>query len=307
MNARTTTTDAPTTPRPRRRRWGGNPWWSLAFLLPALLAFGLFAWWPMGGTIVLGFQTTNLISPPEWVGWSNFERVLGDPILGRAALNTLLFTLLAVSVSVPFGITLAVVMSELRRFGALYRTLVYLPTVVPPVVGVLLWRFFYNPDTGIFNEVLGVFGLGPFLWLQDSSTALPSLVAQFIWADIGGTVIIYLAALTSVDRQLYEAAEIDGASIRHRIWHVTLPQMRGVILVVLLLQLLGTFQIFTEPYIMTGGGPANSTITVLLLIFRYAFEYGQYGMAAALSTMFAVVLAGVSAVYLWATNKWSTR
>lgn len=122
----------------------------------------------------------------------------------------------------------------------------------------------------------------------------------------GGTVLIYIAALTSVPRELYEAAESDGASIWRRVWHITLPQLRGVLLLMLLLQVIGTFQIFTEPFVMTDGGPEDATVTVLLLIYRYAFVYGDYGLAGALSVLLAVVLGVLSAVYLRMTKAWST-
>ncbi|KTS12806.1 carbohydrate ABC transporter permease [Microbacterium testaceum] len=281
--------------------------WSLVFLAPALLAFAYFAWGPIAGTALLSFQRTNLVAPPTWVGLDNFAALGADPLVWQALRNTAVFTALTITVTVPLAVVVAVVMSELRHLGWVYRTLVYLPAVIPPVVGVLLWRYFYQPDSGIFNAVLAPLGIGPIPWLQDAATALPSLVLQYVWADLGGAVIIYIATLTIVDRQLYEAAELDGAGILRRFWHVTLPQMRATILVVLLLQLLGTFQVFTEPYVMTNGGPVNSTVTVLLLIYRYAFEFGQYGRAAALSLVFAIILAIFSVIYLKATQRWSTR
>jgi multiple sugar transport system permease protein len=137
---------------------------------------------------------------------------------------------------------------------------------------------------------------------------MPSIVIEATWAGFGGTVIIYLAALLSVPRELYDAAEVDGASIRQKIWHVTLPQLRGILFITLILQLIATSQLFTEPFLFTGGGPANSTLTVLLLIYHYAFQNslgGDYGMAAALSVMLAAFLALFTAVYFWLTRSWS--
>ncbi|GMA23669.1 sugar ABC transporter permease [Luteimicrobium album] len=279
----------------------------MAFLAPTVLVFAAFSWWPIVGAVRLSFQKTNLVTPAHWVGTDNFRRVLDDPLFGTAVRNTAVFTALDLLIWFPVAVLLAVVISELTRAGALYRTLVYLPVVIPPVVGVLLWKTFYDSDYGLFNDILGLVGLGPYPWLQDSTWALPSLVLQHVWASLGGAVLIFIAALANVQRELYEAAEIDGAKVRHRFWHITLPQMRGVLLVMFLLQAIGLFQIFTEPFVMTNGGPADSTITILQLIYRYGFEYGQYGTAAAASVMLAVVLCLLSAVYLWATRKWGSR
>ncbi|GAA2855638.1 sugar ABC transporter permease [Streptosporangium fragile] len=287
---------------PRRRGIGATGW---AFLLPTILVFGYFAWWPIARSVVLSFQSTNLVDPPEWVGLSNFVHLFQDPLLWTTVRNTVWFVLLALVLGFPLPVLLAVVMSELRRFGGLFRVLVYLPVAVPPVVAVLMWKWFYDPDFGLFNQVLGLVGLGPLPWLQDTATAMPSLVLEATWAAAGSTVLIYLAALTSVPSELYEAAEIDGASIWRKFWHVTLPHLRGVLLIMLLLQIIGTFRVFTEPFVLTDGGPEDSTVTILLLIYRYAFVHGDYGMAAALGVLLAAALGVVSGVYLRVTRRWS--
>ncbi len=283
---------------------------TLVFLLPFLIVFGVFAWFPILRAFVMSVQVTNLVSDPVFVGLDNFARVLADPLLGIAVRNTAWFALLALVFGFPIPIILAVLISETRRHRGLYSALVYLPVVIPPVVSVLLWRFFFNAaPTGVFNTILGWFGIPPQSWLQDAGSAMPSIVIEATWAAAGGTVIIYLAALLSVPAQLYEAAEVDGASIWQKIWHITLPQMRAILFVTLILQLIATSQLFTEPLLFTGGGPANATMTVLLLIYRYAFQNslgGDYGMAAALSVMLAGFLAIFTAVYFWLTRSWST-
>jgi multiple sugar transport system permease protein len=283
---------------------------TLVFLLPLLLIFGVFSWFPIIRSFVMSVQETNLVTITRFVGLDNFARVLADPLFGRAVANTAYFSLLALLIGFPIPLVLAVIMSEARRFKGLYSALAYLPVVVPPVVAVLLWRFFFDArPTGVFNSILGAVGVGPLPWLQDSGTAMPSIVLEATWAGAGATVIIYLAALLSVPPELYDAAEVDGASIRQKIWHVTLPHLRGVLLITLILQLIATAQLFTEPFLFTGGGPANATITVLLLIYHYAFQNslgGDYGMAAALSVMLAVFLGLFTGVYFWLTRSWST-
>jgi len=282
---------------------------TLAFLLPMLVIFGLFAWFPIVRAFVMSVQDTNLVSDPVYVGLQNFQRVLADPLLGIAVRNTAWFAFLALVFGFPVPIILAVLMSEVRSRRGLFSALAYLPVVVPPVVSVLLWRFFFAASpTGVFNTVLGWFGLGPLPWLQNAGTAMPSIVIEATWAAAGATVIIYLAALVGVRPELYDAAEVDGASLWQKIRYVTLPQIRNVLFVTLILQLIATAQLFTEPLLFTGGGPANSTMTVLLLIYKYAFQNslgGDYGMAAALSLMLAAFLAVFTAGYYWLTRRWS--
>ncbi len=284
---------------------------TLLFLLPMLLIFGAFSWYPIVRTVIMSLQHTNLVEPPTWVGLDNFRAVLNDPLLPTAVKNTAYFAFLALIFGYPIPLAAAVLMSEVRRFRGVYSALAYLPVVIPPVVAVLLWKTFYDPSpTGVFNTILGWIGLGPYPWLQSASTAMPSLVLESTWANAGATVIIYLAALTGVNRELYEAASVDGASLWRKVWHITIPQLRGVLLVTMILQIIGTAQVFLEPYLFTSGGPTNSTLTVLLMIYNYAFGNslgGDYGNATALSLMLAVFLALFSLVYLRVTRSWSTR
>jgi multiple sugar transport system permease protein len=281
----------------------------LVFLLPMLLVFGLFSWWPIVRSFIMSVQQTNLVTAAEFVGLDNFRAVLEDPLLATAVQNTLWFALLALVFGYPVPLVLAVVMSDLRRARGLFALLAYLPVVVPPAVAVLLWRIFYDAEpTGVFNSVLGWVGLGPVPWLEDPSWAMPSLVIEATWAAAGGTVIIYLAALVSVPPELYDAAEVDGAGVLGKIWHVTLPHLRGIMLITLILQIIGTSQVFLEPYLFTDGGPNNATLTVLLLVYRYAFQNttgGDYGQATALSLMVAAALAVLSLVYFRLTRAWS--
>ncbi|WP_378144287.1 carbohydrate ABC transporter permease [Cnuibacter sp. UC19_7] len=300
--------DHPSPPRRRSRTRRRAAVAGLVFLLPTFVVFGYFAWWPILQSAALAFQQTDLVTAPEWVGWNNFEVLFADPLLPRAALNTLWFTVLSLAIGLPVPLVCAVLISELRRGGALARVLAYLPVVIPPVVSVLLWKVFFDPgDSGVINSLLGLVGVDPLPWLQSPGTAMPSLVIVATWSGAGTAILIYLAALTGVSTELYEAAELDGASVWKRIVHITLPQMRGVILVLLLLQIIGAIQVFTEPYVMTDGGPANATVTILLMIYRYAFLFGNYGVATALSLLLAGVLIIVSAVYLRLTRSWSTR
>ena len=281
----------------------------MIFVLPMVLIFGAFSWYPIVRAGLMAFQHTNLTEPASWVGFANFAAVFADPQFPVAVRNTVEFALLALVFGYPVPLIAAVLMSEVRARRGVYSALAYLPVVVPPVVAVLLWKQFYDADPhGVFNTILGWVHLGPYPWLQSERMAMPALVLESTWANAGATVIIYLAALIAVPRELYEAAEVDGASLWNKLWHVTLPQLRGVLLITLILQILGTAQVFLEPFLFTQGGPNNATLTVLLLIYNYAFGSslgGDYGTATALSLMLALFLAAFSALYLWATRSWS--
>ena len=287
-------------------RGGGASTFLLA--LPLLLSFAWFSWYPIDRAVVMSFQHTNLVTDPVWVGFDNFRTVLDDANVWISVRNTAWFTALALLFGYPLPLLLAIVMSELRKARGLYSVLAYIPVVIPPVVAVLLWRFFYDASaTGVFNTVLGWAHLGPYPWIEERLWAMPSLVLQATWANAGGTVIIYLAALAGMTSELYDAAEADGAGVFRKVWHVTLPQMRNILLITLILQVIATFQAFTEPYLMTDGGPERSTTTVLLQIFNYAFRRGDYGAATALSVLLALFLALLSAVYFRLTRGWSTQ
>jgi len=304
------TTAASRTPRRTPLTWvrrGGLS--TLVFLLPMLIVFGVFSWTPIVESVVMSFQHTNLVTTPEFVGWANFAAVLADPTFWIAVRNTAYFAVLALIFGYPLPLIAAVLLSETRRMRGVYSVLAYLPVIILPVVAVLLWKVFYDASpNGVFNTILGWFGIPPQPWIQDATTAMPSLVLQATWAGAGATVIIYLAALRSVPPELYDAAEVDGASIWQKVWHVTLPQLRGILFITLILQIIATAQVFLQPFLFTGGGPNNATTTILLLIYQYAFTNSLgvgVGKATALSLMLAVFLAVLSIVYFRVTRRWS--
>ncbi|RZQ60619.1 carbohydrate ABC transporter permease [Amycolatopsis suaedae] len=285
-----------------RRRWTGQLT-AYGLLSAALVVFALFSWYPIVRGVLLGFQQVNFVDDPAWVGLENFQRLFDDPLFGIAWRNTLLFTGLALVLGFAVPFAAAVLLNELRHARAYFRLLVYLPVMLPPVVTALLWKWFYDPGPGLFNEALRTVGLPDSAWLDSSSTAMVSLVIVSTWANMGTTTLIYLAALQTIPGELYEAAELDGAGLWRRLWNVTIPQTRFVLLVLLLLQVVATMQVFTEPFVMTGGGPDDSTVTVLLLLYRYAFVYNDFGTASALSLLLFVALGVFSVAYARMTRK----
>jgi multiple sugar transport system permease protein len=288
-------------PRRRTRKLGTNLT-AYALLAGGVLCFALFSWYPTVRAFLLAFQHTNFVGASRWVGWANFHRLFGDPEFAAAWRNSFEFTGVALVLGFGVPFVMAVVLNELRHAKTLFRLLVYLPVMIPPVVVALLWKWFYDPGNGLFNEALHALHLPTSSWTNSTSTAIISLVLVATWANLGGTTLIYLAALQNVPAELYEAAELDGANIFQRVRHVTIPQTRYVMLMLLLLQIVATMQEFTTPFIITGGGPQDATVTVLYLIYKYAFVYFDYGAACALSIMLFIFLGIFSAIYLRLTR-----
>jgi multiple sugar transport system permease protein len=288
--------------RSRMRRKVADNAVAYAFLVAGIACFALFSWYPLVRGIVLSFQQVNFVTAPTWVGLDNFRALLADPLFWTAWKNTLLFTGLALILGylVPFAV--AVLLNELRHFRGFFRVAVYLPVMLPPIVVVLLWRYFYDPGNGLFNALLRGAHLPDSQWTQSPRMAMISLVLVSTWANMGGATLMYLAALQGIPGELYEAAELDGASVWQRLRHVTIPQMRFILLVLLLLQIVATMQVFIEPYQLTGTTNPD-TITVMVLIYRYAFTVNHdFGLAAAMSLLLFVVLGVFSAIYLRLTR-----
>ncbi|MEV5759042.1 sugar ABC transporter permease [Streptomyces tendae] len=293
----------PARPSSRRRTLRTNLT-AYGFLCAALFCFALFAWWPIVRQVVLSFQENNLVDEPKWVGLDNFRTVVEDPAFGQAWKNTITFTFLALLCGYVIPFAVAIVLNELRHARGYLRFVVYLPVMLPPIVSVLLFRWFYDPGPGLFNQLLDFVGLPGLSWLDSTDTALISLVIVSTWMNMGSGVLIYLAALQNIPGDLYEAAELDGAGIFKRIWNVTVPQTRLILLLMLMLQIVATMQVFIEPYMLTGGGPENATVTVAFLMYQYAFVYGgNYGAGSALGVMLMIVLLAVAAVQLRLTRE----
>ena len=286
----------------RLRRKIGDNLLAYAFMAAGLLCFAFFSWYPLVRGVVLSFQQVNFVTDPWWVGLDNYKALFDDPLFWTAWKNTVYFTGLALIFGFALPFLIAVLLNEFRHLSGLFRVLVYLPVMLPPIVSVLLWRYFYDPGNGLFNTILRGLHLPESQWTQSSSTAMISLVLVSTWANMGGATLMYLAGLQGISGELYEAAELDGASVWQRLRYVTIPQMRFIMLVLLLLQIIATMQVFIEPFQLTGTSSPD-TITVMVLIYRYAFTVNQdFGLAAAMSVLLFVVLGAFSALYLRLTR-----
>ncbi|MFD2117986.1 carbohydrate ABC transporter permease [Paenibacillus yanchengensis] len=265
------------------------PW---LFMLPAVIGFIFFVWHPFVKGFYIAF--TDYVpgrSSISWVGIQNFKDVFADKLFYISWKNTLYFMVMSLALCFTMAIIFAICMNEMRRMKSLFRVVLYLPSVVPAVISSLLWIWIFNPTKlGMLNMLLGRFGIEPQPFISSPSQAMPSLLLMTIWGSVGYIAIIFLAALQGVRADLYEASEIDGASLFRKIWHVTLPGIRPVIEMMFILTLINGIKFFTEPFLMTVGGPVNSTLTVMLLNYNYAFVMLEYSKATAQAIITFVVI-----------------
>ncbi|MCP2322507.1 multiple sugar transport system permease protein [Hamadaea flava] len=293
---------APTTRRTRRA--GGqritNNLTGYGFLIGAILCFALFSWYPMIRGVVMSFQRTRR-GVTTWVGWDNYERILQDPSFWTAWKNTAYFTVLALVLGYAVPFVVAIIFNELRHARGYLRVLIYLPVMLPPASALFLFKYYaYDPsDAGLFNAILKVMHLPTSQWMQSTSMAVPAMVLASTWMNMGGAVLIYLAALQNIPGSLYEAAELDGAGLFKRIRHVTIPQTKLILSLMAMLQVVATMQLFIEPLILANGaGTQDSATSVAYLIYQHGFFQNDLNGAAALGVIMLLVLGGFSAVYL---------
>ncbi len=286
----------------QRIRWG-NQLAAYLFLAPALLVFALFAWLPILKTIIFSFQNVNINGESTWAGFDNINRMLIDPAFGVAWQNVFQFALFSIMMGYFVPIFVAIMVNEIRRGKAFFRLVYFLPTVIPITISLLIWRLIYKPDGGVLNAVLGLVSIPPQSWLQDPRLVKASIILILTWANFGSTLLIYIAALADIPADYYEAAELDGAGPFQRIRSITLPQLYPTMILTFILQVIAVAQIFTEPFLLTQGGPGTATLTPVLVIYRKAFQNGDFGLASAWSLSLIIILGIFSAVYMRLTRR----
>jgi multiple sugar transport system permease protein len=267
------------------------------FLLPALLIFGLVAWYPLARAFEMSFQDISLRGGSTWIGFDNYELMRRDPALEIVWRNSLEFASWSILLGYWLPVAIAILIREMRIAKGFFRIVYFLPTVVPISIAIIVWRFIYDPDAGFLNELLRLFGIEAQRWLKDPNLAKPAIVMVMTWGAFGTTTLIYLASLQEIAVELYEAAELDGASPLMRIRHITLPHLAPTMSLLFVLQVLTVVQVFTEPFLLTNGGPGRATLTPVLHIYNRAFMRADLGYASAWSVMLVVVLMVFSTGY----------
>jgi ABC-type sugar transport system permease subunit len=262
-------------------------------IAPYIIHLLLFVVFPVAFSIVLTFHSWNIIAPMQYTGLSNYKVLFSDAIFWKSMLNTLIFLVIHIPLQIVFALTLAEVLNQNIKFKAFFRGAFFLPVIISGVVVTILWQQIYGYDTGLLNRLLVKIGLGKIGWLNDPTWAMPSIAVMATWKNVGLYVVLFLVGLQTVPPQYYEAAELEGATHLQKFFKITLPMINPTILMVVILSTIGGFSLFIEPYVMTGGGPLNSTISAVLYIYKQGFFYYHMGYAATLGIFFAFIILGV--------------
>jgi len=268
---------------------------AMLFFAPAVLLIVLFFYVPVVAGLVLSLTDFDIyaIGAPEvvrFVGLRNYSQMLASPAFWNALGNTLYFVLVGGPLSVLVSLGAALLLhAKLVRGRALFRTIYFAPVVTTLVAVAIVWRYLYHPRYGLLNLVLGWFGLGPVDWLGDPQWSMPGIIVLSVWKNFGYNMLIFIAGLQNIPEERYEAAAIDGAGPWRRFRHVTLPGLAPIFLFVGVTAMIGGFQIFAEPYVMTQGGPLRSTTTLVLLMYEEGFRWWRMGVAAAIAFLLFLV------------------
>ena len=267
-------------------------------MLPSLVLFSFFVWVPLVQSIRLSMYRANGMRLIEFVGFQNYIDVFQHPDFLPALRNTFSYTFWSLIIGFLVPIVLAIIINEIRLGKAFFRTGVYIPNVIPGLAMVMLWAFIFRPgETGVLNILLGKIGIEPQVWLSNPAWTIPLIIVTMTWKGAGATTLLYIAGLQGINSELYEAAIIDGAGVFKRLRYITLPAIYNLARVLLILQLISVFQILYEPLVMTNGGPNNASISLMQLVFRFAFERFDYPRAAAVSVIINIILVIFTIIY----------
>lgn len=281
------------TAKPRKLRSDGG--WAYTFIAVALVVFALFTAYPVIQAFIISFQEYKPLGS-SYVGFENYANAFTDQLLWKSLKNTVIYTLLTVPVSLFISFAIAIMVLPLKKWlQTTFKAVYYLPAVASGVALSVVWLWIFDPlPEGILNKLISWFGISNQNWLGTSATAMFSLVFMAWLSSHGTSIIIYLAALLGIDNSYYEAAELDGASFFQKLWYIVIPFMKPTTLFLLVTGIIGSFQVFQNAYLMTGGGPDNATTMVGLLIFDNAFKYFEFGEASAQALILTLIIAIIS-------------
>jgi multiple sugar transport system permease protein len=274
------------------------------FVAPWLIGFLIFTIGPVIASFVLSLADYSIVTPPLFKGFDNYRDLfLEDRLFGRSLYNTIYYVVLFVPLQITLSLGLALLLNQKVKGLAIYRTLFYIPSIVPIVANSILWIWILQPQWGLLNFLLSLVGIKGPLWLSSVAWAKPSLIMMSLWGS-GGAMIIFLAGLQGVPQHLYEAAEIDGANRWHKFWNITIPLLTPTIFFVLILGVIGSFQVFTQAYIMTGGGPADATLFYMFYLYRRAFVFYNMGYASAMAWILFLIIFVLTVIQFVTASRW---
>ena len=288
----------------RRRRQ--EAWVGLLFTLPWMISLIALTIYPILDTVYLSFTDYSILEAPKWVGLSNYEELFfKDAAVKPAVYNSLYYALLSVPIGLVLSLGLALLLNMRAAGIGIYRTIFYLPSLVPPVAATITFMVLFEPRAGVFNSILRFFGLPAPAWFADPAWSKPGMIILSLWG-LGYMTLIFLAGLQDVPKSLIEAAEIDGANIWQRFWHITIPMISNVILFNLVMNVIWSFQVFTQALVIggTNGTPLESTLMVMVLIYKNAFRYFKMGYASALAFLTFIVIMIVTVIIFKTSDAW---
>ncbi len=259
-------------------------------ILPYVIFFLTFVAYPLTFSLLLVFHRWNIVTPMEWVGLKNFYRLVQDPLFYASLKNTLVFLGLHIPLQIAVALGLALLLNTKLPARGLFRAIYFMPVVVSGVVVTILWQQLYSFDTGILNGMLRAIGVGPVPWLVDPRVAMPAIALMATWKNVGIYIVLFLAGLQTIPRELYDAASVDGATPARQFLHITLPMLHPTMIVIVVLSTIGGFSLFIEPYVLTGGGPMQSTLSGMLYIYNQGFYFSHMGYAATLGFVYAMII-----------------
>jgi len=272
-------------------------------ILPWVIGFLIFLAYPMLRSLYLSFTSYNLLSPPEWVGLRNFQRILSDEDFWQSLKVTLLYSLGSVPGGTIIALALAMVLAQKLRGVNFWRTIFFLPSILSSIAVAVLWLFIFRPQDGLLNMALGLFGIKGPDWLLSEQWALPALILMSWWS-VGGQIVIYLAGLKGIPEVLYEAAEIDGANGWAKFRYVTIPMLSPTIFFNVVLAIIGALQVFDVGWVMTRGGPNKATLFYMLNLYDRAFQLGQMGYASALAWILFLIIMVITLLVVRSSAAW---
>ena len=258
--------------------------------LPYGIYFSLFLAFPLVFSFILIFHKWNIVTPMEWVGLRNFTRLFSDVQFFKSIFNTIIFLVIHIPLQIIVALLLAVCLNQKINFRGFFRALYFLPVIVSGVVITILWQELYGYESGLLNLILMKLGFSKIPWINDPNLAMPSIAIMATWKNVGLYIVLFLVGLQGIPKYLYEAADIDGAKPYQQFFYITIPALNSTMVLVVLLSTIGGFSLFIEPFVMTGGGPMNSTLSAMLYIYNQAFYFGHMGYAATLGFFFAFII-----------------
>ena len=274
------------------------------FAAPWLVGMSLFVLGPIIATLFLSFTAYDMINPPRWIGLVNYKILFSlDPSFWKALGNTFYYMFGSVFLKVFIGLLFAILLSNALRGMRIFRTIYFLPVVLPSIPVMFLWMMMFNPKSGLINQILGFVGIKGPLWLNSPTWSKPAMILMSLWG-IGGIIVIFLAGLQDIPEYLYEAAELDGANRIQKFWRITIPMLMPVIFFNIVTGLIGASQVFAESYIMTSGGPLESTTFVNLKIYLLAFKDVKMGYASAMAWVMFMILVPMTILLFKIAKKW---